>query len=168
MNLSPRPCLQLLTLALLACDAADPPAEDAGAEHDEQHGADACTAEVRIGVFASDACAGEPLLVQTLELAEPCSTWNHGERENSATRYQCWRDRLCFTQYVDSATCDPDAAVLVTDKEARTTCEKDPTPKIYTKILSGTEGCPEPPPGFTCPLSDHDGGTPGTAAACEE
>lgn len=159
--------MHLLTLTLLACDGVEAPADDADGDAGAEAGVGECAAEVRIGVYESDDCAGEPRMVQTLTISEACVAWSHGERENSATRFQCWRDRLCYTQYVASGTCDPDAAILFTDKEARTSCQKDPTPKIYTKILGGTEACPEPPPGFECPISAADAGTPGVAAACE-
>lgn len=124
---------------------------------------DACDAEVRIGLFPSDACEGEPLLTLTFPIDRPCSGWYHGDRPNSASRFQCYRDRLCYTQYVSSGTCDAEEARKVEDKESRTACTKDPTPKIYTRILGGTEGCPEAPAGFECPSG---AGTTELAAAC--
>jgi hypothetical protein len=145
------------TDATTTADTDDTEAEPAGG---------ACNAEVAIGLFATDACEGEPLLTITFPIDRPCSGWNHGERENSASRFQCYRDRLCYTQYVSSGTCDADEAKLVSDKESWTTCTKDPTPSIYTRILSGTEGCPEAPMGFACPLSGSGDGTTELAAAC--
>jgi hypothetical protein len=124
----------------------------------------ACSAEVRLGLFASDTCDGEPVLVVTLPLDQPCVGWDRGVRYNSATRLQCYRDRLCYTQYVASPTCDAAEATLVEDKESRTTCTDDPTPNIWTRILSGTEDCPEAPEGFTCPVSGPDGGNTEVAA----
>jgi hypothetical protein len=113
----------------------------------------ACSSEVRLGLYGNDTCDGEPVLVVTLPLSEPCVGWDRVVRQNSATRFQCYRDRLCYTQYVSSFTCDASEAMRVEDKESRTTCTDDPTPGIWTKILSGTEECPEAPPGFECPLS---------------
>jgi hypothetical protein len=129
---------------------------------------DECNAVVRIGLFMTDACDGDPALIVTMPIDQPCVGWSHGNpsREDSATRFQCYRDRLCYTQYVGNQTCDAPSASIVTDKESRTTCMKDPTPNIYTRILSGTEGCPEPPAGFECPLSGPGGGTQGLEAAC--
>lgn len=128
--------------------------------------ADACAAEVAIGLFATDACEGEPLLTLRFPIDRPCVGWNHGERENSASRFQCWRDRLCYTQYVTSGTCDASEARNVVDKQSWTACTKDETPKIYTRILSGTEGCPEAPEGFECPISAPGEGTIEVAPAC--
>jgi hypothetical protein len=169
MKSRPRPHLLLLTLTLLAGGCDDPTADHitpGDADAGDAEAAGECEAEVQIGVYATDECAGEPLMVYSLAIAESCSAWDHGDRRNSATRFQCWRDRLCYTQYVSTGTCEA-GATLVTDKQAMTSCEKDPTPKIYTKILGGTEDCPEPPPGFECPSSPPGEGTPGVAAACE-
>jgi hypothetical protein len=150
--------LCIVATALGACGSGAAPSSGAGADA-------ACSAEIRLGLFASDTCDGEPVLIVTLPLEQPCVGWDRGVRQNSATRFQCYRDRLCYTQYVASPTCDAAEATLVEDKESRTTCTKDPTPRIWTRILSGTEGCPEAPEGFACPVSE-----PGAAntevAAC--
>lgn len=124
----------------------------------------ACSAEIRLGLFGNESCDGEPVLVVTLPLEQPCVGWDRGVRLNSATRFQCWRDRLCYTQYVSSGTCDASEAMRIEDKESRTTCTDDPTPNIWTRILSGTEGCPEAPEGFECPISGAGGGNIEVAA----
>jgi hypothetical protein len=136
-----------------------------GADPSSSEGAGAaCSAEIRLGLFASDTCDAEPVLIVTLALDQPCVGWDRGVRQNSATRFQCYRDRLCYTQYVASPTCDATEATRVEDKESWTTCTKDPTPNIWTRILSGTEGCPEAPEGFACPLSGSGTGNTEVAA----
>lgn len=149
--------LGVVATLLGACGSGAAPSSsaDAGA---------ACSAEIRLGLFASDTCDGEPVLVVTLPLEQPCVGWDRVVRQNSATRFQCYRDRLCYTQYVASPTCDAAEATLVEDKESRTTCTDDPTPNIWTRILSGTEDCPEAPDGFECPVSGPGGGNPEVAA----
>jgi hypothetical protein len=152
-----------LLLLLAACDAELEATDDLG----EPLGG-ACEAEIRIGLYASDACDGEPLMIQTMVVGEACNAWNHGERENSASRLQCWRDRVCLTQYVDSGTCAAEDARIVVDKQVTTSCKKDETPNIYTKILGGSEDCPEAPADFACPISAPGEGTPELAVACGE
>ncbi|MDI1430850.1 hypothetical protein [Polyangium sorediatum] len=130
-------------------------------------GGDACTAKILVGLFDDDQC--ENLVFSyKVDIAEPCSGWTRevagGTKDNSATRFQCFKDRLCYTQYVNTYTCDAQGAAMVEDKEARTTCLDDPTPGIWVKLLGGTESCPDAPSGFQCPVG---GGTPGIAAACE-
>ena len=149
----------LLVVATLlgACGSGASPSPD-------PEGGAACSAEIRLGLFGNENCDGEPVLVVTLPLEQPCVGWDRGVRLNSATRFQCWRDRLCYTQYVSSGTCDATEAMRVEDKESWTTCTKDPTPSIWTRILSGTEDCPEAPAGFACPLSGEGTGNPEIAA----
>ena len=56
-------------------------------------------------------------------------------------------------------------ARAVTEKESRTDrCTKEPNGALYSKILSGTEACPEAPAGFACPVSAGGSGTPGVVA----
>jgi len=160
-NVMPMPtamlALCIVATLLGACGSGAAPSSSASA------GA-ACSAEIRLGLFASDTCDGEPVLVVTLPLEQPCVGWDRVVRQNSATRFQRWRDRLCYTQYVASATCDATEAMRVEDKESLTTCTKDPTPNIWTRILSGTEECPEAPAGFACPLSGQGAGNTEIAA----
>lgn len=124
-----------------------------GGSSSSPNAAAACSSEIQLGLYGNEACDGEPVLVVTLPLEQPCVGWDRVVRQNSATRFQCYRDRLCYTQYVSSGTCDAGEATRVEDKESRTTCTDDPTPNIWTKILSGTESCPEAPAGFECPIS---------------
>jgi hypothetical protein len=139
-----------------ACDttAADVPAQ--------------CQTKVHIGLYSDDTCtAGKEVLTVVLDLTLECGQWSRstgtGTRYDSATRFQCYRDRLCYTQYPGAQCCD--AGVESEDKESRTTCLKDPTPGIWTKILSGTESCPDAPDGFECP--NHARGTVTTSVlAC--
>lgn len=153
------PLLARCALAALlgACGSSGDPSPSSGA------GA-ACSTEIRIGLFSNDTCDGEPVLVVDLPLEQPCVGWDRQVRQNSATRFQCWRDRLCYTQYVSSFTCDASEAMRVEDKESWTHCTKDPTPNIWTRILSGTEQCPEAPADFACPISGEGTGNTEVAA----
>ncbi len=129
-------------------------------------GGDACTAVVLVGLFSDDKCENQ-VFSHKLDIAKPCSGWTRdtgsGTRDNSATRFQCFKDRLCYTQYVETYTCDAESAAMMEDKEVRTTCIKDATPDIWIKLLGGTENCPELPSGFQCPSG---GATSGLAEAC--
>lgn len=128
----------------------------------------ACSAVVVVGLYGDDQCAaGTEVLTVTFPIAEACVGWSRISGSdtvyNSASRFQCFRDRLCYTQYVHSCACSADAAQRVEDKDSRTTCAKDPTPGIWTRILSGTENCPDVPAGFACPTGE---GNPEIKAAC--
>lgn len=129
-------------------------------------GGDACNAVVLVGLYDDENCENL-VLSYKLDIAKPCSGWTRQTgtttKDNSGTRFQCYKDRLCYTQYVDSYTCDAQAAAHSEDKESTTKCTKDPTPDIWTKILGGTENCPDAPSGFQCPM---EGATSGLAAAC--
>jgi hypothetical protein len=133
-------------------------------------GGDECSAKIVVDLYATDQCTEPAVFSYTLDIAKPCSGWSRQKGSStmtdSATRFQCYRDRVCYTQYVATETCDAQASVLTTDKESRTTCLKDDTPNIWTKIRSGTESCPEAPAGFECPESNPGEGTTGLAAAC--
>lgn len=128
-------------------------------------GGSECMATVLIGLFDDDKCTNQ-VFSYKLDIGRPCSGWSRetgsGSRDNSGTRFQCFKDRLCYTQYVESYSC-ADSAARVEDKEVRTECTKDPTPDIWAKVLGGIENCPDVPMGFECPAS---GSTPGLAAAC--
>lgn len=125
-----------------------------------------CTAVVEVGLYSDDKC-NELVLSYKLDIAKPCSGWTRelgsSTKDNSATRFQCYKDRLCYTQYVDTYTCG-DGSAKVEDKEARLDCIKDPTPDIWVKLLGGTDDCPDAPAGFQCPAN---GSTPGVVAACQ-
>lgn len=155
-------CPAILALAIVATLLAACGSGDSAAPSTETGAA--CSSEVRIGLFGNDACDGDPVLVVTLPLDQPCVGWDRVVRQNSATRFRCWRDRLCYTQYVSSFTCDASEAQRIEDKESRTTCTKDPTPNIWTRILSGTDECPEAPADFACPISGEGPGNPEIAA----
>lgn len=81
--------------------------------------------------------------------------------DNSATRWQCYRDRVCYTQHIETLTCNTSRP---TDRQARTdACLPEPYPsnKLWTKLVGGTEDCPPASPGFECPISAEFEGTPG-------
>jgi hypothetical protein len=114
-----------------------------------------CQAQVVIAFYTDSRCDPASQVGQRrYDTASTCFTWvaqGSAAQENSATRFQCYRDRLCYTQHPDSLTC---AGGLATDKESRTDrCTKEPNGRLYSKIVSGTEGCPTAPPGFECPAS---------------
>lgn len=124
------------------------------------------TGSIELALYGDDKCSGTPLLTYKLDIAQSCSGWTRPTgtttKDNSASRFACYRDRLCYTQYVDVIDCSGGAKTEA--KEARTDCIKDPTPNIWIKILSGTESCPVAPEGFACPSGE---GSKELAAACK-
>ena len=164
----------LLALSAAACSEGASSSDSGGDSSGDTGGGSgsggACTARIVVGLYGDDACTGEPLFTYTLDVAKACAGWSRQSgsdvKTDSGSRFQCYRDRLCYTQYVGSETCDAAESSLVTDEESRTSCVKDPTPNIWAKIQSGTEGCPDAPAGFECPVSDPGDGTTGLAAAC--
>jgi hypothetical protein len=133
-------------------------------------GGDECTAKIVVDLYGDDQCTEPARFSYTLDLAKSCSGWSRQKgtttMTDSASRFQCYRDRVCYTQYVATETCDAQASKLITDKESRTSCMKDDTPNIWTKIRSGTETCPEAGAGFECPTSNPGEGTRDLAATC--
>ncbi len=81
------------------------------------------------------------------------------------THLQCYAERACYTQHVETAACDSRSP---TDKESRTEdCLQEPTGEdLWSRVLSGTEDCPVAPADFSCPLSTLGEGTSGVGA-CE-
>jgi hypothetical protein len=122
---------------------------------------------VTIAFFSDAACtvqAGQ----RVYKAGEDCFSWTaqgSNAETNSASRFQCYRDRICYTQYPSTLTCtNPNPGP--TDKEARVgECVKEPSGSLYSKVLSGTESCPDAPAGFSCPSSAAGAGNP-TMAAC--
>ncbi len=129
-----------------------------------------CSAVVTVGLYGEDTCApGSEVMLIRFNLAQDCYGWTRdsgrGEVENSATRFQCYRDRLCYTQTPRGLTCSGSPE----NKQSRTNgCTLEPQGGLWTRVLSGTEGCPEAPADFECPTSGSTGGTPGVvpASAC--
>lgn len=135
-----------------------------------------CTAQVEIGFFSDPECTqlvtgASPTRVY--DTTQSCFSWegNSAAGENSATRFQCFRDRVCYTQHPATLSCDNPTP---TNKEARTdecvldTQTPDGSRAIYAKIIGGTEGCPEAPADFECPLSEPQQGTTGIEACSME
>jgi hypothetical protein len=154
--------LLTLCLCLVACSGTSEDSPDSTTSCQE-------TALVEVGIFGDDTCTGTPMLTYTLDISKTCSGWTREGRGqtiyNSGSRFQCYRDRLCYTQFVETLSCDGTRA---TDKEVSTTeCIKDQTPNIWVKIMGGTEGCPEAPAGFACPISEPFEGNRTPAAACQ-
>lgn len=116
-----------------------------------------------VGMYPSDQCTpGTEVIKLAYDVAQTCFGWRrqvaNGTRDNSATHFQCYRDRVCYTQHTRELTCNTTA----TDKEVRTdACIKDDAGDIWLKLIGGTESCPAPPPGFACPRSNPGAGTPG-------
>lgn len=129
-----------------------------------------CSAVVTLGLYGTDTCTpGTEVMLIRMNLANDCYGWtrtsSRGEVQNSATRFRCYRDRLCYTQTPTNLTCTGRPE----DKESRTDrCTLEPMGGLWTRILGGTEGCPEAPAGFQCPVSGSAGGTAGVvpATAC--
>jgi hypothetical protein len=113
---------------------------------------------VEVGIWGNGGdCSGDPAFILEVPLTQACFGWErsleNGEtRWNSATRFQCYQDRVCYSQHPDSDTCE--APLGTTDKEWRSECSAG------TKLLSGTDDCP-PAPGEGCSLSDKQVGTEG-------
>jgi len=129
--------------------------------------ASACSAQVTIGFYTDSRCmAGTEVGTRRYDTRQTCFSWTaigSNAQENSATRFQCYRDRLCYTQHPNSLSCG--GSGLATDKESRTdVCTKEPAGQLYSRILSGTEGCPLPPAGFQCPASSPGLGSPAVQA----
>jgi hypothetical protein len=116
-----------------------------------------------VGFYPTDQCVpGQEVMKLSYDVSQTCFGWKRdaspSPRDNSATHFQCYRDRVCYTQHTRVLTCD----TTPTDKEFRTdACIKDDAGDIWLKLLGGTESCPEAPAGFECPRSDPAEGTPG-------
>ena len=133
-----------------AATAADPPAASTAGTGGPQ---------VVIAFYDDAACTRE-VGRRRYDTSLACFSWvavGSNAQENSATRFQCFSDRVCYTQHPDSLTCD---GGLATDKESRTgLCLKEPAGRLYSMLVSGTESCPAPPLGFECPTSPPGAGT---------
>jgi hypothetical protein len=160
--------LTSLSLLVSGCgevDTADP-ADQVDAATSTDVTPSACTARVVIA-FYSDANCTAQVGMRSYDTAQPCFSWTaagSNAQENSASHFQCYRDRLCYTQFPNSLTCG-DGGIGSTDKEAKVgACIKEPAGSLYSKVLSGTEACPEAPAGFECPLSAAGAGSTGVVA----
>lgn len=130
----------------------------------------ACTAVVTMGLYGDDTCTpGSEVMLIRFDLAQDCYGWqrdsNRGVVDNSASRFQCYRDRLCYTQTPSSLSCGGRPE----NKQSRTDgCTLEPQGNLWTRIIGGTDRCPVAPAGFECPTSGSAGGTPGVvpATAC--
>ncbi len=148
-----------------SCVAPDPAATvvcvTAPLASDSQHAYQGIRALV--GFYPSDQCTpGTEVMKNVYDLSQTCFGWRRSTgsstRDNSATHFQCYRDRVCYTQHTQVLTCNTTA----TDKEFRTdACIKDDAGDVWLKLLGGTESCPAAPAGFSCPRSDPGAGTGG-------
>ena len=123
----------------------------AGAAHASMTAEGTTGAQVTIAFYTDAACT-EQAGQRRYHTEMSCFSWvaqgSHAQ-ENSASHFQCYRDRLCYTQHPNSLTCE---GGFSTDKEARVgECVKEPAGRLYSKILGGTESCPAAPEGFNCP-----------------
>jgi hypothetical protein len=125
-----------------------------------------CTAKVLIAFYSDAGCTAQ-VGMRSYDTTKDCFSWTaqgSSAQENSATRFQCYRDRLCYTQHPNSLTCG-DGGFGRTDKQAKLgVCLKEPDGALYSKLLSGTDSCPATPAGFECPASTSMQGTEGIAA----
>jgi hypothetical protein len=161
--------LVLLAFQAAACSDDGEIETDAAAGDGGSGGAtgDCGGARVTIAFFSDSTCSAESQVGQrAYDTSLACFSWtaqgSHAE-ENSATRFQCYSDRLCYTQHADTLTCGDGMAP--TDKQAKNAeCVKEPAGSLYSRIVGGNEGCPPPPPGFECPESEAEMGTDGVAA----
>jgi hypothetical protein len=120
--------------------------------------------KARVGFYPTAECTpGTEVMVLNYDVSQTCFGWrrpleNGSTRDNSATHFQCYRDRVCYTQHTRLLTCDTSP----TDKQFRTdACIKDDAGDVWLKLLGGTESCPEAPSGFECPRSSPGAGQPG-------
>ena len=145
---------------------------ESGGESGEPEGACA-TNTVVLGRYRDDQCTpGTEVGTVTLVLAESCGSWSRdtpvGTKDDSFTRYQCYADRFCFTVHPGSISCEAGADDADVELKAGV-CQQDkpvdgaPEIKNYTKVISGLEGCPAAPEGYSCPSSAVGEGTPGVA-----
>ena len=122
----------------------------AGCGGDEEPSA-TCTARALIA-FYSDAACTAMVGMRSDDTAQECFSWTSAgsmAMENSATRFQCYADRLCYTQHPNSVDCT-DGGFGRTDKQARLNmCIKEPDGQLYSMLLSGTEACPPAPAGLS-------------------
>jgi hypothetical protein len=110
---------------------------------------------VTVGFYANDQCeAGTEAYTITYDISQACFGWTReagvrGTVENSASDFQCYSDRLCYTQYTQQLTC---GAGHSEQKQASVTdCLPEPMGNIWSKVLSGTEDCAVAPSDFVCP-----------------
>lgn len=133
---------------------------------------DGCGAKVIVAFFSEADCDADSQKGQrAYDTAMDCFSWTamgSNAGENSATRFQCYDDRLCYTQHPNSMTCG-DGGFGATDKQAKNgECLKEPDGMLYSRIVGGNEGCPAAPPGFECPSSAAKMGTDGVLACMSQ
>jgi hypothetical protein len=166
--------LFILSLAALGACVGDDEATSSdgsgGGASAGQGSGQGCGAQVKIAFYTDPGCTAQ-VGQRVYDTTETCFSWTaNGSHagENSATRFQCYADRLCYTQHANTHACD-DGGFGQTDKQARVgVCVKEPEGLLYAKILGGTESCPPAPEGFECPASESQQGTPGLAACTSE
>jgi hypothetical protein len=112
---------------------------------------------ITVGFYGNDACeAGTELLTLTYDISQTCFGWTRstgvGTIDNSATNFQCYRERVCYTQHPGNFTCTAGGPA---DKEFRTDACTPDTGGLWVRILSGTENCPEAPPDFACSITSR-------------
>jgi hypothetical protein len=131
-------------------------------------GTEGCGAKVTIAFYPDASCTpGTETGQRVYDTGQTCFSWTaagSNAGDNSATRFQCYKDRICYTQHPNSLTCEQ-ATPGPTDKQAKTSeCLKEPSGTLYSKVLAGTDNCPAAPQGFECPESAAGMGTAAIAA----
>jgi hypothetical protein len=120
------------------------------AETDKNH------IKIVVGFYKNAKCSGQPLAQRTMYL-QNCFSWtrayNEGERDNSANNFQCYKNKVCYTQYPLTKNCSEQQPGLTRNKQLSTQCQQEigTGKKMWSKILSGTESCPKSPSNFQCP-----------------
>jgi hypothetical protein len=160
-------CLAACAALAAACGGSATGSPDSGSP---DAGTAGCGAQVLIEFF-SDADCLTKVGSRRYDTSLTCFSWTaqgSNAQQNSATRFQCYRDRLCYTQHPTSLTCEGGSKGQ-TDKQARTdACLKEPDGVLYSKIAGGTEACPAAPSGFECPSSAAQSGTAGIVACSSQ
>ena len=114
-----------------------------------------CTAQVLIAFYDDAECTNQ-VGARVYDTSQTCFAFTARDTPagaSSATRFQCYRDRLCYTQFYSSDSCS-DGGRGSTDNQAKLgECTKEAAGTRYAKLISGTEDCPEAPAGFECPAS---------------
>jgi len=155
-------------LVLVACAPDDTGSDDTSGDDTagEDTNAGTCTATVTIAFFSDEACTDQ-VGMRVYDTSETCFSWTatgSNAQDNSATRFQCYDDRLCYTQHAGTLTCEG-GSVGPTDKEAQNeVCIKESAGTLYSKLIGGNEDCPPAPEGFECPSSLAQEGTDGIEA----
>jgi hypothetical protein len=110
---------------------------------------------ITIGFYDNKECKKTPKAIRKIYLQD-CFFWqrkthNNSYRDNSINNLQCFKDRLCYTQYPESNNCKIAKNGIFAHKQFSTTCTKEAQGTAWAKIISGSEFCQPTPKDFQCP-----------------